>query len=347
MAEKRIVLLGPPGAGKGTQAQWLCDALDLPHLATGNMLREAVANSTPVGQVAKPFLEQGKLVPDDVVVDVVIEAIEKCKELAPGGWILDGFPRTLRQAEAFKKVLIKRKEKIDRVILINTPDAVVQERLMQRRSCPDPLCGAVYNLKTKPPQKPDTCDRCGKKLVIRDDDRPETIQKRQQQYWHDTAPLIDYYERAGQLVEISGEGSLHEVAGRILEAVSKIQKRKSLRTKSPAAAAVEEDGAAEGPPRITSPLLATAEVGQPFEYKIAAAGTRPVSFSAAPLPEGLMLRNGSISGTPKAAGQTHVRLVASNGVSPDDAKTLVISISFSGSTSNNTGGESNRFVAEG
>jgi len=332
MAEKRIVLLGPPGAGKGTQAQWLCDALDLPHLATGNMLREAVANSTPVGEVAKPFLEQGKLVPDDVVVDVVIEAIEKCKEVAPGGWILDGFPRTLRQAEAFKKVLLKRKEKIDRVILINTPDAVVQERLMQRRSCPDPLCGAVYNLKTKPPQTPDICDRCGKKLVIRDDDRPETIQKRQQQYWHDTAPLIDYYDRAGALVEISGEGSLHEVAGRILEAVSKIQKRKSLRSKAPGPAP-EEETPAEGPPRITSPLLATAVVGQQFEYKIAASGSRPLSFSAAPLPEGLMLRNGAISGTPKAAGQTHVRLVASNGVSPDDSKTLVISISFSGSGS--------------
>jgi adenylate kinase len=242
MAEKRIVLLGPPGAGKGTQALWLCDALDLPHLATGNILREAVSNSTPVGEIAKPFLEQGKLVPDDVVVDVVVEAIEKAKEISPGGWILDGFPRTLRQAEAFRKVLLKRKEKIDRVILVNTPDEIVQERLMQRRSCPDPLCGAVYNVKSKPPQVTDVCDRCGKGLVIRDDDRPETIRNRQQQYWHDTAPLIDYYDRAGVLVEISGEGSLHEVAGRILEVVSKIQKRRSMRVK-----AMGVDESAAGP----------------------------------------------------------------------------------------------------
>ena len=105
MSEKRLILLGPPGAGKGTQAQWLCGALDLPHLATGDMLRSAVANSTPVEQIARPFMEKGKLVPDEVVVQVVIEAIEQAKKASPGGYVLDGFPRTLRQAEALHKML--------------------------------------------------------------------------------------------------------------------------------------------------------------------------------------------------------------------------------------------------
>lgn len=231
MSEKRLILLGPPGAGKGTQAQWLCGALDLPHLATGDMLRSAVANSTPVGQIARPYMEKGKLVPDEVVVQVVIEAVEQAKKSSPGGYVLDGFPRTLRQAEALHKVLSKRREKIDRTILINTPDEVVRERLMQRRSCPDPLCGAVYNLKSKPPKSEGLCDNCGKALVVREDDRPETIRVRQQQYWHDTRPLIDYYERRGLLTEIAGQGSMHEVGGAILEAVSKLGRRHAVKKK--------------------------------------------------------------------------------------------------------------------
>src|ERR1051325_8326205 len=165
MAEKRLVLLGPPGAGKGTQAKWLCGALDIPHLATGDMLRGAVANNTPVGQLARPYMEQGKLVPDEVVVGVVAEAIDDAKKVSPNGYVLDGFPRTMRQADALQKVLAKRRERIDKVILINTPDEVVQERLMQRRSCPDPLCGAVYNLKSKPPKDDNICDQCQRELI--------------------------------------------------------------------------------------------------------------------------------------------------------------------------------------
>ncbi|HLX60872.1 MAG TPA: adenylate kinase [Planctomycetota bacterium] len=219
MPDKRIVLLGPPGAGKGTQAQLLCDALNIPHLATGNLLREAVANGTPVGTTVKPYMEAGKLVPDEVVVDVLVEAIDAAKKNRPGGYVLDGFPRTLNQAEALKKVLNARGESIDLVILIDTPDSVIQERLSQRRSCPDPLCGAVYNLTSKPPKVAGVCDLCGKKLEIREDDKPETIKVRQAQYWKDTAPLVEFYARRNRLVKVPGSGDLDEVAAVILKEV--------------------------------------------------------------------------------------------------------------------------------
>lgn len=222
MAVKRIVLFGAPGAGKGTQAQWLCDALELAHLSTGDMLRAAVAQATPVGVKAKSYMEAGKLVPDEIVVGVVVEAVAKSIREMPQGYVLDGFPRTLPQAEALRELLAQQNENINLVILINTPDELVLERLTQRRSCSDPRCGAVYNLKSKPPRKAGVCDACGKALVQRNDDKPETIKVRQQQYRRDTEPLVAYYQKAGVLVDIPGAGTVYEVAGRILEAVSKI-----------------------------------------------------------------------------------------------------------------------------
>lgn len=224
MGVKRIVLFGAPGAGKGTQAEWLCGALDLAHLSTGDMLRAAVANKTEIGLKAKSFMEAGKLVPDDIVVGVVVEAIAKAAATTPNGYALDGFPRTLPQAEALRKELAGRSENINLVLAISTPEELILERLTHRRSCADPKCGAVYNLKSKRPKKEGVCDVCGKPVLQRNDDKPETIKTRFQAYRRETEPLAEYYRKAGVLAEIPGAGTVYEVAGRILEAVSKLGK---------------------------------------------------------------------------------------------------------------------------
>jgi adenylate kinase len=216
MPAKRIILLGPPGAGKGTQAQMLCKNLGVPQLATGDMLRAAIANQTPVGKVAEPFIKKGSLVPDQVVINLLLETMDakNCWD----GYVLDGFPRTLTQAETLRMVLEQRNQTIDKAILIDTPSEAIMSRLAERRSCPDPTCGAVYNLKTKPPKKPGICDVCGKMLFIRDDDRPETISVRLDKYWRDTAPLVEFYKNKGILARVPGSGTLEQVAKLVAEA---------------------------------------------------------------------------------------------------------------------------------
>lgn len=203
-----IVFIGPPGTGKGTQAQRLCDEIGIARLATGDLFRAAISARTETGIMAKSFIDRGDLVSDRVVIGVLTEAIDR---LGPKGFLLDGFPRTMRQAEELERMLAQRDAKIDRVVLINTPEDAICERLATRLSCQNSKCGAVYNAKSSPPRLAGRCDRCEWSLAVRSDDKPETVRNRLRTYWLDTSPLIEYYERTGLLEKIDGSGSPDEV----------------------------------------------------------------------------------------------------------------------------------------
>ena len=203
----KIVFLGAPGAGKGTQAKRLATALGISHFATGDLLRSAIANQTPVGLLAKPFMESGNLVPDQVVIDLLHESIGNAF-----GFILDGFPRTLPQAENLAKAF-----QIDKVIYIDTPEETIVNRLSQRRICSG--CSAVYNLDFSPPKQTMKCDVCNYSLIQRNDDKPETIKVRFERFNKDTVPLIQFY---GPLIfRVDGSKPLLEVEQQIMGAFSK------------------------------------------------------------------------------------------------------------------------------
>ena len=204
-----LILLGAPGAGKGTQAEILCDCLNIPTISTGNMIREALKSGTEMGLKAKAFIEAGQLVPDEVVIGIVDERLrlDDCKN----GFILDGFPRTIPQAEALDRMGIT----IDRVVDINVPDEVITRRVSGRRACLD--CGSTYHIETKKPQVDGVCDRCGSTLVQRKDDLPETVQERLHVYHAQTEPLRDYYAAAGKLLVVDGQQGIQEIAEQTLE----------------------------------------------------------------------------------------------------------------------------------
>jgi adenylate kinase len=202
-----IVLLGSPGAGKGTQAKLLAEALGIPHVSSGDLFRDNLGRETELGLLAKGYMDRGDLVPDDVTVGMVVDRISQpdCE----GGVILDGFPRTLSQAVALDEALEERGERVTIVPLIKVPDDEVTRRLTARRVCRE--CGAVYNLVFIPPSTEGTCDACGSELYQRDDDNPETVRNRLYTYYKETAPLIGYYFAKGLLAEISGEQGIDEV----------------------------------------------------------------------------------------------------------------------------------------
>jgi adenylate kinase len=210
-----VVLLGPPGSGKGTQAKRLVEALGTPHVSSGDLFRHHLSEETELGKLAQSYMEKGELVPDDVTVDMVMERIGRpdCED----GVILDGFPRTLTQAEALKKALADREQEVTVVPLIRVSDDEVVRRLTSRRVCED--CGAVYNLVFNPPEEEGVCDVCGGDLYQREDDNPETVQHRLYTYYKETSPLIGYYFAEDKLVEVDGEQSVEEVSEDLLKAI--------------------------------------------------------------------------------------------------------------------------------
>lgn len=210
-----LILFGPPGAGKGTQAKFIVDSFNIPQISTGDMLRLAVKEQTPLGLVAKQLMESGALVPDDVVLGIVRErlVLPDCVN----GFVLDGFPRTIPQADALELILRQMNKVIDHVISLDVDNAAIVERLSGRRTCPS--CGKGYHLVYDPPNVAGKCDSCNADLIQREDDREETVKNRLAVYEQQTAPLKAYYEQAGLLRHIDGSGAIQDIQHQIKKVI--------------------------------------------------------------------------------------------------------------------------------
>ncbi|MBN3039230.1 MAG: adenylate kinase [Candidatus Omnitrophica bacterium] len=209
----RLILLGPPGAGKGTQAKLLFDRFKIPHISTGDILRDEMRENSDLGQKVAKFVKNGELVPDEIVVEVVTKRLSKPD--AQDGFILDGFPRTVNQAEALNQALRKQGIAIDLVLYFETSAEICIKRLSERRICDK--CAAIFHLTNMPPKKEGICDYCGGKLYLRDDDRPETVKRRLEVYQNQTASLIDYYKNSGKLRQVDGDLEANKLNSQLLE----------------------------------------------------------------------------------------------------------------------------------
>jgi adenylate kinase len=214
----RVAFLGPPGAGKGTQARDLAQEWRVLHLATGDMLREAVATGSPLGREAKTYMDQGALVPDDVIIRMMAERLGAA---AGRGFILDGFPRTIAQAEALARLLKDLGQTLDTVVYFEVSEPELLRRLTGRRVCR--TCGHTYHLTSNPPKRPGVCDACGGELYQRDDDTEATVRNRLEVYRRQTAPLLDYYRQRNLLVTVSGEGPLATIRDAIRAAAGAVR----------------------------------------------------------------------------------------------------------------------------
>ena len=203
----KIIMLGAPGAGKGTQAKMIADKYGVPHISTGDIFRANIKNGTELGMEAKKYMDQGLLVPDELTVRILLDRVaqDDCKN----GYVLDGFPRTIPQAEVLDSELTKLGDHIDYAINVDVPDENIVKRMSGRRACL--TCGATYHIEHEPPKKEGICDVCGSELVLRDDDKPETVKNRLNVYHEQTQPLIDFYTEKGVLKTVDGTVPMEEV----------------------------------------------------------------------------------------------------------------------------------------
>lgn len=208
----KIIMLGAPGAGKGTQAKQIAAKYQIPHISTGDIFRANIKNGTELGKKAKEYMDQGLLVPDELTCDLLMDRIQQ--EDCANGFVLDGFPRTIPQAESLDAALEKINQTMDYAIDVDVPDSHIVSRMSGRRACLN--CGATYHVVAIPPKQEGICDACGKELVLRDDDKPETVQKRLDVYHEQTQPLIDYYNKQGILQTVDGTQPMEDVFANIV-----------------------------------------------------------------------------------------------------------------------------------
>ena len=208
----KIIMLGAPGAGKGTQAKMIAEKYSIPHVSTGDIFRANIKEQTELGMEAKKYMDQGLLVPDELTVKILLDRVAKddCKN----GYVLDGFPRTIPQAEVLDKAVSELNDSIDFAINVDVEDENIIRRMSGRRACLK--CGATYHIEHIPPKKEGICDKCGSELVLRDDDKPETVEKRLKVYHEQTQPLIDYYNKKGILKEVDGSQDMKDVFNAIV-----------------------------------------------------------------------------------------------------------------------------------
>lgn len=213
----KIIMLGAPGAGKGTQAKMIADRYGIPHVSTGDIFRANIKNGTALGMEAKGYMDQGKLVPDELTVKILLDRVSK--EDCKNGYVLDGFPRTIPQAEVLDKALTELNDKIDFAINVDVPDENIVRRMSGRRACLN--CGATYHMVHVPPKKEGICDRCGNELILRDDDKEETVKNRLAVYHEQTQPLIDFYTEKGVLADVDGTQDMQVVFENIIACLEK------------------------------------------------------------------------------------------------------------------------------
>ncbi len=209
----KIIMLGAPGAGKGTQAKMIAEKYGIPHISTGDIFRANIKQGTPLGMEAKGFMDKGQLVPDILTVKILLDRVsdDDCKN----GYVLDGFPRTIPQAEVLENALNEMGDKVDFAIDVDVPDENIVRRMGGRRACV--TCGATYHIEHVPPKKEGICDKCGSELILRDDDKPETVKKRLAVYHEQTSPLKDFYNKKGILKTVDGTRDMMEVFGAITD----------------------------------------------------------------------------------------------------------------------------------